>query len=276
VAIRIFQRQTKPPTIGPTSSFDALELGGKVLALMAALLPAAGFLVRAIALSIPFGPEWGVPLAWSAPLPQLAATGLFSLLIALPAPLGLWLAWRLEYLRERTESPSRRTLRLLNVALILGLIVMVTSVLFSPGWPVILSSTPLGVLLVIGTQLSWRGRPRRRFRDIWWVVALAVLLTAVVGGFNGFVLTFQPARYEFDANVTQAVHDGMYLQLGEADGVTYLQRCGDNKSVFAVSDRAISSITYVQSGVPQAALGPSLMAVIRGATPRWELGLPPC
>src|SRR5579864_299198 len=54
---------------------ELLEIVGKVLALSAALLPPTGFLLRATALSLAFGPSIGIPLAWSAPLPELAVDG---------------------------------------------------------------------------------------------------------------------------------------------------------------------------------------------------------
>jgi len=260
-----FRRSTIPPTVGADESFDALELSGKVLALMAVLLPAGGFLVRAIAFSITFGSEWGVPLAWSAPLPELAVTGLMSLLLALPFPLVLWYLWHLEQRRERgLPAFSPRAKRLMRVWSVVSLLTFPIFFFFTPGWPSPILSGLLVVPVVLGPYLSWRG-PRKRFRDIWWVVVVVVLMTDVIGGLAGVVLGFQPAEYQFNSTVAKGVSNGTYVQVGEADGLLYLQRCGE-RAIYAIATPAVSSIRYVQSAQHSVTGGPSLAEVLLGAT----------
>jgi hypothetical protein len=62
---------------------DVLEVGGKAIALAAALLPATGVVVRWIAFSAANIHGGSLQLGWSAPLSQLVATAIVSLLPSL-------------------------------------------------------------------------------------------------------------------------------------------------------------------------------------------------
>src|SRR4029077_14767527 len=134
------QGQASPKTGAATASnpVDPIEMAGKIAALMAALLPAGGFVARIIALEITFGPGWAFPIAWSAPLPQLAVTGLICLAIAFPAPAVLWLLWHSESigLRILNRFPSREARTRLLIAMAfggaVGLLVFVALFLFLP------------------------------------------------------------------------------------------------------------------------------------------------
>src|SRR4029077_20910719 len=63
------QGQRPPKTAAATASnpVDPIEMAGKIAALMAALLPAGGFVARILPLAITFGPGCAVPLSWGAP-----------------------------------------------------------------------------------------------------------------------------------------------------------------------------------------------------------------
>jgi hypothetical protein len=266
------------PARAETQPFDPIEMSGKVIALMAALLPAGGFLTRAIAFTITFGPDWAVPLAWSAPLPQLAVTGLYSLLLALPVPVALWLAWRREIARESRDNRlslpdrlERRIIRHGGLMVAVGVAVVLVDFFLLPGWPIQLFGLAMVVPLILGPRLSWRGKDRRRFRDVWWVVVLVVLIADVIGGLTGLLVGFVEADYEFDPSATSVAVNGSYQQLGEADGFAYLQKCGSSQ-IYVVNDRAIDSIRQRQ--LPSGSVGVSLIQVLQGATP--EVGAHRC
>jgi len=258
-------------------SFDPIELAAKIIALTAALLPPSGILARAIAFQMSFGPEWAIPMAWSAPLPQLAVTGLLSIGLVVPTGFFLWLSWNREVRRHArwrqrlSPQPDRRrgradwlvelwTSRLVNP---LTLAAALALVLFSPAFPTAIVGLPLGALAAIGPLVSWRHRPQRRFRDIWWVVVAVVLVADVTSGILGSSLVgFIQADYEFSPASTTMVN-GSYQELGEADGFLYLQKCGTD-NIYAVNAGAVASIHERPAQPP---LGPSLYETLLGASP---------
>lgn len=260
-------------------SFDPFEMGAKVAALGAALLPAGGFVSRAIAFQITFGGDWAVQLAWSAPLPQLAVTGLLSVLLVAPVPILLWVVWRAEVRREArmrrpprpsTKPPNRRDLLVAVGMMVSGLVGMGAALILIPAFPSQLLSSPLGPLVLYGARYTWRRYGRPRLRDIWWVVVLVILFADVSGGILGFVPIFTKADYQFSPAVSSRMVNGSYQQVGEADGFVYLNKCGTNQ-IYVVNDQAIAS---AQQQHPAITTPPNLVQVLGGA--RVTLGLPLC
>jgi hypothetical protein len=259
-----------------SQSFDPIEMAAKIVALMAALLPLGGVLARSTAFAIGYGVDWALPLAWSAPLPELAVTGLYCLILVLPIPGILWLDWRLATISDAstTELPTSGRQRKSLLLIALGLALILAGWLILP-WPVPILSLLLALPLFYGPRLAWRGKRKKRFRDIWWVVVLLVLIADVIGGAVGTLPGVVRASYEFDPSATRSLTNGSYQQLGVADGFLYLQKCG-SRQVYVVDERAVVLQT-AETGSSILLLGapaPNFVQVLLGATP--QVGVPPC
>jgi hypothetical protein len=260
-------------------SHDRLEIAAKVLAFTTILLPAGGFLARAIAFEIAFPDSgWGVALAWSAPLPQLAVTGFASLLVALPVALGLWLMWNAEVISVRPPAWLGRHrwlkalfLLALGVGLLAGLIVNALLFVFLPFWPTSLVSFGLAIFLILARPRSWRDKEKRRLRDVWWVVAVGVFGMNVSAGVLGILIGFGPGEYQFVSGASQLTN-GTYQQIGEADGIVYLQKCGSD-IVYGVNELDVVAMQTPATRW-KFPIGPSLYDVYHGATP--QLGFQAC
>lgn len=259
----------------PTHPYDQIELAGKVVALTTALLPGAGFLARAVAFEIQFHDSgWAVPMAWSDPLPDLAFTGLTSVVLASPAVLLIWLLLRYEQFREaemkRSPRFGRRVLILmlggLSLALVVNTVVLIGLIVAAPSWPLSLFAIASGWIVILGSRLSWRGQAAKKFGDVWWVIVVAVLFAAIGNGITGILGGFiQVASYEFDPKTTSVLTDGLYQPLGDADGFLYLQKCGTSR-IYVVNEHDVASVEPALHRLP-VLLGPSLAQVILGATP---------
>jgi hypothetical protein len=159
-------------------------------------------------------------------------------------------------------------------AILVGLSLVVIGSLLLP-WPVPLLSLALLVPLFLGPRVAWRRGQTRRFRDIWWVVFVIVVIADMIGGTIGGLPGVVQGQYSFDASLLSVVPDGRYLQVGEADGFTYLQSCMTG-TAYAVPDRLINSVRVDSNAdlLWNGGSAPNVVAVLRGATSR--LGLQPC
>lgn len=240
-----------------------IELAGKVLALMAALLPVAGFVARATAFEITFHDSgWAIPMAWSASLPDLAFTGLWSECLTAPVLGLLWLLyWALP-----PPIGLDRGLRLLHGRLrpvvILSAVALIAIVVLEPFWPA--EFIPLFFAVTLVAYRRWRGG-QAGLLDIWWVIVTLALISAVGDGVGGILGGYpQTAEYHFGPAAETLVADGRYQQYGEASGFVYLQRCGTS-DIYIVNENEMESIRPPSQRPIRTAQ--NLLDVVFGAAP---------
>lgn len=235
---------------------DVLEIIGKVLALSAALLPPTGFVVRATALSLAFGPSIGVPLAWSAPFPQLAADGFFVVAPTYISAIVIFLISRRVLPPGTRAAAPRRSRRFTLLAM--GLMVAPLAV-FYPGFPGVLVGVPTVVAVMQTITRAFSGGSRFRLREVWWLISVGLLLVAIFFGTGGAIFNLPPAEISF-ANGSP-LRDGRYLQVGEAEGLVYLQPCG-SADVRVVPTSEIKAIAFIP---------PPLSALFAASPSLWDI-----
>jgi hypothetical protein len=261
------------PVAPDSQSSDLIELAGKVVVLTTALLPVAGFVARATAFEITFHDSgWAIPMAWSASLPDLAFTGLWSVCLAAPVFALLWLRrWASPRPGKTLRGPSLWLFGHWRVFIGVFAAAVIAIVLLGPFWPASLFPALLFAVTVFGFRLSRGGRVER-FRDIWWVIVCLVLISALGNGAAGLLGGYvQTADYHFDTTAGSVVANGPYQAYGEANGFVYLQRCGTS-DIYAVSETDVVSMRPPLQRPVRA--GPSLLDVSLGATP--EVGAYKC
>jgi hypothetical protein len=230
-----------------------LHVIGSVIPLVTALLPVAGFIVRLCAFGSNATTSGAADtLAWSAPISQLAWTGLPTggVTLAIVALAGLSEA-------IHRSPPTRRPVEILEGAFIACATVVV--VVWAP-WPfVMLLVLMFPFAIAVGL---WARRLRRAQRQMTyrhgWLLALPVLLvSSAAAGFSGTPVGTTSARYTFA--VDSRLPGGQFAQLGGDGSVVFLGRCGAGSSIDAVNRSDIVIASDVAGSASQYA--PSLVGM---------------
>jgi hypothetical protein len=210
---------------------DLLAIGGKVLPLVTVLLPVAGYLIRFIAFSANSTTSGAADvLAWSAPISQLAVTGLITFGIAV----GIVFLASVSELIARLPSPRRR--RSVILALSSSVPILLGAILVLSPWPdAILFAA--AVPTAVGLDW-WSRRLRRQQRRVTYghgfVLALPLMLVSAMD--SGLVVNpsgITLANYTFTAGAH--LRDGKFVQLGESGTIVYIQSCSRPSSIDSVN-----------------------------------------
>jgi hypothetical protein len=252
----------------PADEGDLLAIGGKLAALVAVLLPVAGFVVRYVAFSLN-STTAGVAevLAWSAPIAQLAATGVLSIGLGLVVVVIAGLS---DYI-ERLPGPSRAHVSLYAAGT--ATVVAVLLVLWPWTWAL---SVGLGCSIGGGLGL-WdrrlRGRDRHlTFRHGWWLAAPIILAGAVSYGLGSNPDGITLADYTFAGSAH--LQDGTFAQLGESGTTVYVQRCLGSSAIDAVNIDQVLLRTGITSSDRRSP--PSVLSMIFAHEPPGAGYRPPC
>jgi hypothetical protein len=249
---------------------DWLTTGGKVLALLAILLPVAGWIVRWVSFAAN-GTTGGLAdqLASGAPIAQLALTGVGTIVPA--AGIVPFMALYIWIPRPKDQPPLTKTQRRITLGC---LTVPIAALVLLAPWPLDILYVPSPLISIVAMVWATRGTNQRERRDQrssarslirhgWWVSAPAMLLAAVSLG----LLTSSPdilvATYSFTGGT--GIHDGRYIQLGADSTKVYLQKCKPNSgdSIFAVNASAIASQSNLDALQQNFLAAPNLVYVLR-------------
>jgi hypothetical protein len=184
-------------------------------------------------------------VAVSASVPDLAATGLAGILV--PAVAFLVGGGAIEWLTEETFVSSRP--RLGAIAFWLLLIAVPIAFSFGPQIPP-LPKTLDWIVASVGFDSGviayvWIGE--KKF-SILGGIAFGVGLSlyfSLVASISGNPASIGPRVYQFQAQAGTQLPAGRYVSLGHADGVAYLQSCGD-LSFHAVPDIQIVDARFAE------------------------------
>lgn len=240
------------------ASQEFIGRAGGLVALGAALLPVAGVLARLVAFSTsPLSNNVPFELAWSAPIPALALTGIVSVVtLAIPT---LLLVPYLIIQGRRQPSADRRLIR---AVVVVGSILLIGWVLVMPAWPlpiVVLASVGIGNLLV-RIQL---GKAERFILSQSWVTVLIVFtLGAVLWGLSGLVIGADASDFRFKAEASGVVPDGRYVELGDNGSAIFLQDCSHPSNPAIKIDRSLVLVSRYSTH--QTGIGPSLWDILVG------------
>lgn len=222
----------------------------------AALLPVAGVLARIVAFSTSsLSNSVPVELAWSAPIPALALTGLVSGVI-----LGIPTLLLVPYLiiqgrRQRPANP-----RLTRGVVIVGSVALVGWVLIMPTWPlavIVLAAVGVGDLLM---RIKLARAERFVLSESWVTVLIVLAMGAVLWGLSGLVIGAEAQDFRFRPEASGIVHDGRYVELGDNGTAVFLQDCSHPRDPATKVDRSV--ILVSRYSVHQSGLGPSLFDVL--------------
>ena len=196
---------------------DLLAIGGKLAALVTALLPVAGFLSRLFSFgSNPTTSGAAENLAWSAPISQLAATGFFAVIlaafVALLAAGGEWI--------DHLPTPGPRWFYMVLLAVILAGLTLLAP------WPYLILFVAMSCYVIfLGRAVHRLRRQARRLTDThaWWATILVMGVAAICYGLLTNPDGVTVAKYVFAANSQLA--NGKYAQLGEDGATIFIQSC---------------------------------------------------
>jgi hypothetical protein len=235
---------------------DLLVTGGKLLALVTAFLPVTGFLIRWISFGAnPSTSGAADTLAWSAPITQLAATGLPSVAIALLIVVVVGLSDRIARLPPHEYGFS--WLLVLALVVFLGFF----------GYVVATSPWPFAVLTVFaalvgvgiglwGRRLSQRGLPLT-YRHGWLLAVPIMVVASAAIGLEGTPAGTTSAGFTFVTG--SQMGDGQYLELGEGGASVFLQSCSGRPALDAVGQTTVLSETGIVADGQQA---PSVVGML--------------
>jgi len=212
------------------SGRDLLEASGKALALAAVLLPVAGATLRFIAFQTG-GPlsTSAYQLAWTAPVDQLAATGLaglFPSLFYVAVVVMAILAFRvLDRLFPRRHLPHERSKRSRFLAAAAILAVALIGFLAFGDWPTgVVSLVAGGLVGTIVVRVSNVPQPWR-LRHTWPVVVTLLATAALTSGLTGYLGGVQVGDYTFKRDAASVASNGTYAQIAESADLLYLWDC---------------------------------------------------
>jgi hypothetical protein len=231
---------------------DLLEASAKGLALGAVLLPLAGAGLRLIAFAT------GTPLsaspyqlAWSAPVVQLAATGLSGLfpsfMLIVLMVLLLFTVRRIPVHRfspgtEASLEAFRMKWRKPGLAADALLLLVLLFFLFS--WPTgiigLISSGAIAFLIagLVDHPEPWRLRH-------WWPLIVLVLANgAITSGLSGDLGGIQVGDYRFKPDASNIATDGRYAVLGESGDALYLFDCNHHGKVVGVAKTEVIGFRF--------------------------------
>jgi hypothetical protein len=254
---------------------DVLELAGKVVALAAALMPAGGLVIRFVAFQFAFGDIWsGWPLviAWSAPLPQLIATGVivlgpFAIVTVFMAVIASTRA-RLAHQQTRQQRSPRH-----YVAIVVGSAMVLAGMVF--GVQFVGEVVAVAALLVFtyGIEVAQRNYKSVQLRHVWFTTVVSLGLMATAGGLVGIAPVLSRANYAFVNAMGTSAADGQYQELGHSDGILYLQKCGTNQVVAVPTNNVLVAIPVADSAGLGHIFEGSLWALFQGKGTRLGLSL---
>jgi hypothetical protein len=248
---------------------DRVTLAGQSIAVVVVLLPAVGAFVRYFALMADDNVSHRMRVALARPVPALAAMGVVAVMPA-AVLFGYLLAaerWLNPYLRRRraAKTPGRKAT--IGAVLLMVFTFLLAAVLLATGpFPMF----PIAVVLSLVAILISH-RLRHLPANIWtrWPCLIPLLASSIVIGVgNGGGIGYSPSEYVF-ATKTQ-IPNGIYIDLGEADGVRYLRSCVDgDERVRVVRVADVLSETMAKAARPPES---SLWSIIRG-TGELQLGV---
>jgi hypothetical protein len=239
---------------------DLLIAGGNLVALVTVMLPAAGFLIRLFAFGTnPATSSAADTLAWSAPISQLAYTGLPSVFMALGFTAVVGLAELIHRLPGPKGSLRRRAQILLLQLVPICVFLLVAAVLVP--WPeaiLVASAPPTAVAVSTWARRLRKGGRRLTYRDGWMIAALIVLASSLIFGLSGTPPGITTADYQFSAS--SRLRDGRFVQIGDTGNVVFVSRCGAPSALIAVNRSEVLDETIV-TGAPTL-FSPSIVGVV--------------
>ena len=208
---------------------DLLAIGGKLATLVAVLLPVAGFIIRYVAFSLNPATEASAEvLAWSVPISQLAATGGFSVVVALFVVAVAGLSDQIDRLPGPSHAHASLVAKGLLTISVAGLLVLPWSLALELAFG---GAIGLGMGLW-GRRLSRTDR-RMTFAHGWWLAGPILLMAASACGLGANPDGITVANYTFAGSAH--LRDGTFAQLGESGTTIYLQSCRQPSVVDAVN-----------------------------------------
>jgi lysylphosphatidylglycerol synthetase-like protein (DUF2156 family) len=238
-------------TDAPPVSADAdyLVIGGKLLALITVLLPVAGFVTRWVAFgSNPTTSGAADTLAWSAPIGQLAATGLPSVVLGL----AIVVLVGLSELIERISRPAY----LVGLEVVFVLAVFALAFVIAP-WPIaiLFALTPL---FAIGLKRWERQQGQLTYQHGWLLATPIMLVGAAILGLYGTPTATTVATYTFTASTH--LSDVRYAQLGDDGSFVFLESCNAVPALVLVAQQGILVESHITAG--DLHLAPSVAGVV--------------
>jgi hypothetical protein len=233
-----------------------LDTLGKVAALSAVLLPAAGVITRYVAFSTDPPTHGAWELAYSAPLGQLVVNGSLSLvgLAGFVIPLPFWV--RAIHAFYQQTRPRVRSVLLREAGF--AIVILVAATAFFPGWPALLFFYPVIVGGVLMVDIAGHRPKPLTMQQLWPWVAGLMLVASVSYGLAGDVVGVGGRRFDFMSGASLAA--GRYAPLATEGDMVFLQRCeGMLGQVVAVHQSAISMTTLDATSI---SFGPSLFQVV--------------
>jgi hypothetical protein len=252
-----------------------IDVIATIVGLSAILLPAAGYLVRKVALETGFDIDNGTNVALAAPLGLLTITGVYAAL----SP-GLYLLLLPVYHRlALVESAFRRTEPRVGELMskhapgkVVGRIVNGVLVCAWIGLSLFVLPWPIGVFsflgwLAVGIVVPWRARRIGRVTpgiaafSIGWVLLISAIGLGLAGSLPG------QAVGDFRFAPAAGMSDGMYVWLGQDNQSAFISPCGTRRLVSVRPDAVEHVVWSRYRDVPQ---GPTLWEIIsRGKQPRY-------
>lgn len=230
----------------PNGSYRWLDAIGKLIPVVAIILPVAGVLFRLVAFEVAGN---GVPPSVAAALPiaDLAVAGLgalaatlASLLVSLPI---VWFAVVRRHLFERGRA-DRRFFWVLGAVSIIGVIVFSLPEIKTLSQAVLTFSSALFTVALGVVLITTDGRPR--LFALGAVFAFIALINVVVAGIVPNTAATTVGQIQFVVGARTA--DGTYTLLGSDDATTWLLSCVAGSRAIRVPSDSIALVTVSAFG----------------------------
>jgi hypothetical protein len=203
------------------------RVGGTLLSLLALLLPVIGFGIRLVAFVLGLGPGPVVSAAAAAPVSVLAATAVAGAAVALGALVFLAVFALLGEDKSKREAkePKRKTKTRMPKWMPLSFfgLAVIAIVLTTSGFPAGL--VLLGGSMFAGGLLSVWEAPMGRvpLTKLWLPAVILALTAAGYSGLGGNVVAIYSGEVDFSDEIL--LTDGVFVYLGQAEGVVYFVEC---------------------------------------------------
>lgn len=216
---------------------------GQLAGIGAALLPAAGMVVRWLSFATDSSLGQSLRVAASVPIQELAGLGagcvippmiFFGLVLAI-VRVRSFVRGRRDLAEPRT--PATTALFLAGAGVIGTACMSAAFLVFARGFPIPLLSQLLGLGLAVGAA-KYEARGKLFALGTAWPLLIALIagstvISIVGGGLAGVTLS----EYKFAR--PGPVPDGRYLRLGESSDRLILRRCADEKTVAVPRDSVL-------------------------------------